>query len=137
MTTVTGRGATLQDAFSALAIALFDLVVDLGRIEEREVREVRAHGPTVPALLERWVDECLYVHEVEGFAARRVEFVVWSAAGGAAGGEPLRLHALLGGEPVEPRHLRGRPDPAIARAVGRPATVDASEGAYQVSIDVC
>jgi SHS2 domain-containing protein len=136
MTTVTGQGTTLQDAFSALAVALFDRVVDVDGIEEREVREVRAHGPTVAALLERWVDECLYVHEVEGFAARRVQFVVWNAADGTAGGEPMRLHAHLSGEPIEARHLRAGQDPTITRAVGRSATIRRADGSYQVSVDV-
>ena len=135
MTTVTARGATLQDAFSALALALFDMVVDVAGIEEREVREVRAHGPTVAALLERWVDECLYVHEVEGFAARRIEFVVWSTAG-VPGGEPMRLHALLSGEPVEPRHLRTPQGPTVTRDAGRPAQVHAAGDSYQVSVHV-
>jgi SHS2 domain-containing protein len=136
MTTVTGRGATLQDAFAALAVALFDRVVDVNGIEEREVREVRAHGPTAAALLERWIDECLYVHEVEGFAARRVQFVVWNAADGMAGGEPMRLHALLCGEPIETRHVRSRQDVTITRPPGRPATLVGADGGYEVSVDI-
>jgi len=41
---------------------------------------------------------------VEGFACRSIEFAVFDAAP-TAGGEPLRLHAFLRGEPVEPaRH---------------------------------
>jgi SHS2 domain-containing protein len=91
---------TLPDAFARIALALFAAVVDPASVEEAEVREVRAHGPGVPALLRRWLEECLYVHEVEGFACRSIEFVVFDAAP-AAGGEPLRLHAFLRGEPVE------------------------------------
>ncbi len=54
---------------------------------------------TVETLLARWLDECLYVHEVEGFVARRVEWVVLSAAP-RPGGEPIRLHACSTGKPV-------------------------------------
>ncbi len=136
MTTVTAEGVTLQEAFAALAAALFDLVVDLGAVEERELREVRAHGQTLPALLERWVDECLYVHEVEGFAARRAEFVVWSAADGEPGGEPMRLHAWLRGEAMQPRHRREDAPTTIARAAGRPARVEAAGDGYRVSVEV-
>jgi SHS2 domain-containing protein len=105
---------TLRDAFAQLALSLFAATVDPASVEEAEVREVRAHGAGVPALLRRWLEECLYVHEVEGFACRSIEFAVFDAAP-TAGGEPLRLHAFLRGEPVEPaRHqVRG-----VIRGIG-------------------
>jgi SHS2 domain-containing protein len=98
------EAATLPDAFARIALSLFAAAVDPTSVDEAEVREVRAHGAGVPALLRRWLEECLYVHEVEGFACRSIEFVVFDASP-TAGGEPLRLHAFLRGEPVEaPRH---------------------------------
>lgn len=98
------EGATLSEAFSRIALALFAAAVDPATVEEIEPREVRAHGAGLPALLRRWLEECLYVHEVEGFACRSIEFAVFAAAAGA-GGEPVRLHAFLRGEPLDPgRH---------------------------------
>lgn len=95
---------TLRDAFTRIALSLFAAAVDPASVDETEVREVRAHGAGVAALLRRWLEECLYVHEVEGFACRSIELVVFEAMP-TAGGEPLRLHAFLRGEPVEPaRH---------------------------------
>lgn len=109
------EAATLPDAFARIALALFAAAVDPVTVGEAEVREVRAHGAALPALLRRWLEECLYVHEVEGFACRAVEFVVFDASP-TAGGEPLRLHAFLRGEPVEaPRH-RVR---TLVRGIGR------------------
>jgi SHS2 domain-containing protein len=102
-------GPTLPDAFARIALALFATVVDPEALDETEVREVRAHGPDAAALLRRWLEECLYVHEVEGFACRSIAFVVFDRAPGA-GGEALRVHAFLRGEVIEPgRHeIRGR-----------------------------
>ncbi|HEU4439729.1 MAG TPA: archease [Methylomirabilota bacterium] len=98
------EAATLPDAFARIALALFAAAVDPETVSETEVREVRAHGPDRVALLRRWLDECLYVHDVEGFACRSIEFVVFDRAP-AAGGEALRLHAFLRGEPIDPaRH---------------------------------
>lgn len=95
---------TLREAFGRIAMALFAATVDPLSIEDREVREVRAHGPGLRELLHRWLEECLYVHEVEGFGCRSVELVVFDAAP-TGGAEPLRLHALLRGEPIDPaRH---------------------------------
>jgi len=99
------EATTLPDAFARIALALFAAVVDPASVDEGDVREVRAHGAGIPALLRRWLEECLYVHEVEGFACRSIEFVVFDASP-TAGGEPLRLHAFLRGEPVEPARHR-------------------------------
>ena len=91
---------TLPDAFAGMGLQLFAAAVNPASVEETEVREVRAHGAGGAALLRRWLEECLYVHEVEGFACRSIEFVVFDAAS-TGGGEPLRLHAFLRGEPVD------------------------------------
>jgi hypothetical protein len=45
---------------------------------------------------------------VEGFACRAVEFVVFDAAPGA-GGETVRLHAILKGEEIDPARHQVRP----------------------------
>ena len=96
---------TLPDAFARIALSLFAAAVDPASVDEAEVREVRAHGAGVPALLRRWLEECLYVHEVEGFACRSLEFAVFETAP-SAGGEALRLHAILRGEEIDPTRHR-------------------------------
>jgi len=106
---------TLPDAFTRIALALFAVAVDPASIDEAEVREARAHGAGVPALLRRWLEECFYIHEVEGFACRSIEFAIFSAEP-TAGGEPLRLHAFLRGEPVDPARHQVR---ALIRGIGR------------------
>jgi SHS2 domain-containing protein len=101
---LTAEGRTLPEAFSRIALALFAVVVDPASVEETEVREVRAHADEPGGLLQRWLEECLYVFEVEGFIGRSIEFAVFDRGPGA-GGERLRLHAFLRGEPVDPdRH---------------------------------
>ena len=98
----------------AVGLAVFAAAVDPASVDETEVREVRAHGPDPAALLRRWLDECLYVHEVEGFACRSIEFAVFEAAS-TTGAEPLRLHAFLHGEPIDPARHVAR---AVIRGIG-------------------
>jgi SHS2 domain-containing protein len=99
VTRIAVRGATLAAAFAEAAVATLAAAVRIDAIAEREVREVRAHGSTVSGLLANWINECLYVLEVEDFAWRRVEFAVFETGPGP-GAEPMRLHALLHGEQV-------------------------------------
>jgi SHS2 domain-containing protein len=102
---LSAEGSSLPEAFAGIGLGLFAAAVDPSSVGEGDVREVRACGGDVPALLRQWLQECLYVHEVEGFACRAIDFAVFDAAP-AAGGEALRLHALLRGEVVDPtRHL--------------------------------
>ena len=103
---MVGRGETLPEAFAQVALGVFALLADPASIEERDAREVRAHGRAPEALLVNWLNECLYVLDVEGFVARRVEFGSFALDAGAPGGEPLRLYCRLHGEDLDAsRHI--------------------------------
>ena len=101
-----GRGATLPEAFAQVALGVFSLLTDPASVEERDAREVRAHGIVPEALLVNWLNECLYLLDVEGFVPRRVEFTIFALDAAAPGGEPLRLYCRLHGEDRDPaRHV--------------------------------
>jgi protein archease len=91
------RGATLQQAFSEAALGVFALAAEPAAVRALEVREVRAHGPSLEALLAQWIGECCYVHEIEGFVCHAIDFAVFDVEP-KGGGEPMRLHAFLRGE---------------------------------------
>jgi SHS2 domain-containing protein len=96
---VRGWGPSRATAFEQIALGVFALMVAPEEVEAYETREVRAQGETPEALLVNWINECLYIHEIEGFVVQRVEMVVL---------ERERLHAVLHGEPIDPaRHPPG------------------------------
>lgn len=126
---VIGRGQTLADAFGQTALGMFAVITDLDGVHAREVREVRAHGDTVNALLASWLNECLYVHEVEGFVACRVEVGALDERP-RVGGEPFRLHAVLRGEELDPaRHAEGI---AVTGVLGQEMSVVKVHDAFEV-----
>ena len=101
---LSATGPTLPEAFARIALGLFATAVDPATVGDGDTREVRAHGAGLGPLLQAWLQECLYVHEVEGFACRAIEFAVFETTP-MAGGEALRLHAILRGEEIDPeRH---------------------------------
>lgn len=133
MSRVSACGGTLREAFAGIALAVLGLAWEPDAVEEREVREVRAHGETVEALLANWINECLYVHEVEGFAFRRIDFAVFDAAP-RAGAEPMRLHSFLYGQELE-LDERGLHMPVTA--ISPPAvSLQALGDGYEISLDV-
>jgi len=106
--TVIARGATLREAFTRAVLGLFSHVVDPAAVDPREIREVRAHGASPEALLAQWIAECSYVHEVEGFVFRKIDVAVFDVEPKVSG-EPMRLHAFLHGEELDPaRHRAAR-----------------------------
>ncbi len=92
-------GPSLEACFRQGALGMFDLMVPLTAVAPEESREVSAQGETPEALLVNWLNELLFLHDVEGFAVRDVT---------VSPIEGRRLHAILAGEPVDPaRHPRG------------------------------
>jgi len=122
---VRAWGSTLAVAFAEVARGVLALAIAPDEIVERERREVRAQGETPEALLVNWVNECLYVHEIEGFATRRVE--VTTLSGGF-------VHGLLHGEEIDPQ--RHRPGTVVKAATHHQVTVTEGPGTAEVRLIV-
>jgi len=91
--------ATRAAAFAEAALGVFALIVRPEEVQEREHREVRAQADSPERLLVAWINECLYVHEIEGFVVRRVEVDTCTET---------VVHGVLRGEEVDTgRHQLG------------------------------
>jgi len=96
---VEAWGPTRAEAFAQAALGVFALIVKPEEVDERERREVRAQADSPERLLASWINECLYVHEIEGFVVRRVEVDTCTTT---------LVHGLLHGEELDPgRHRLG------------------------------
>ena len=96
---VEAWGPTRAEAFAQASLGVFALIVKPEEVQERERREVRAQADSPERLLASWINECLYVHEIEGFVVRRVEVDTCTTT---------LVHGLLHGEELDPgRHRVG------------------------------
>ena len=95
---IRGYGSTLEEAFEAVALALFDVMVDVRKVEAKECREVEVEGEDLEALLYNFLEELLVLHDTEGlvFGDFRVEI--------EKGREGYRLKAKACGEPLSEKH---------------------------------
>jgi protein archease len=92
-------GPTRAEAFAQAALGVLTLVADPATVVAREAREVRAQADGPETLLAAWIDECLYVHEIEAFVVSRVEVIACS---------DTVVHGRLHGEPLDAgRHRLG------------------------------
>ena len=122
---VRAWGPTRAEAFAQAALGVFALIVAPDEVEERESREVRAQGDSLEALLVAWVNECLYVHEIEGFVVRRVVVL---------GCTDALVNGALHGEAIDTR--RHRPGTVVKGATLHRASVGERSGRHEVSLIV-
>jgi SHS2 domain-containing protein len=132
---VKARGSSLAEVFARSALGMFSLIVDPAGVEERDVREVRAHGGSLESLLVSWLNECLYVHEVEGFVPCRVEVSPIDPLA-RTGGEPFQVHGLLYGEEVDAVRHTVRLAVKAASPDGAEVVVDAAASEARVVFEI-
>lgn len=114
---VRAWGPTRAEAFAQAALGVMALTVLPDEVEARESREVRAQAESPEALLVAWVNECLYVHEIEGFVVHRVAALSCTDA---------LVVGALHGEPIDTR--RHRPGTVVKGATMHEAHVEARPG---------
>jgi SHS2 domain-containing protein len=112
-------------AFAEAARGVFALVVDPAGVEPREHREVRAQGESPEALLVNWINEGLYVQDIEGFAVHTVEVTVCTAA---------LVHGLLQGVPLDAAPPRA--GPIVKAATFHRVSVTEQPGRVEVALIV-
>src|SRR5213592_3177336 len=118
-------GPTRAEAFAQAALGVLALVADPATVTAREAREVRAQADGPELLLVAWIDECLYVHEIEAFVVSRVE--VGSCS-------DTVVHGRLYGEPLDAaRHRLGT---VVKAATLHGVSVQAREGRHEVKVIV-
>jgi SHS2 domain-containing protein len=116
-------GGSLAAAFAEAALAAFALIVDPAEVDPAETREVRAQADGRDALLVAWINECIYVHEIEGFVVRRVE--VDRSDGDV-------VHGVLHGETFD--RERHRPGTLVKAATFHGVSVAEQAGGWDVRL---
>ena len=90
------RGRDGAELFANAALALFELVCELDKVEQRERYTVAGEAGDVEALLVEWLNDLVYLFEGEGVVCRRFSFTSWTERA---------YRAVCFGEPVDPvRH---------------------------------
>jgi SHS2 domain-containing protein len=122
---VRGWGPTRADAFAQVTLGVFALLVSPDQVQPVETREVRAQAEAPESLLVTWIDECLYVHDVEGFVAQSVEMTVCT---------DTLAHGVLHGEPID--LVRHRPGTVVKGATYHQVAVVVRDAVHEARIIV-
>jgi SHS2 domain-containing protein len=93
-------GETLSEAFGNAALAMFNAMTPLEGVEKSVTREFEVDGDDLGALLFNFLDELLYLHDVDLLAFSSFTIEVDEDA--------LKLKAVASGEPFDvDRHVQG------------------------------
>jgi SHS2 domain-containing protein len=68
---IAAYGSDLKQAFANAAYGLFSLMVDLHSVGDRLYRQVEVEADTREDLLVAWLNELIYIFEVEGILFKR------------------------------------------------------------------
>jgi len=72
-TGVVAYGADLKEAFANAACAMFSLMADLDRVEERVCRQIEVEAEDQESLVVSWLNELLYLLDVDRMVFKRFE----------------------------------------------------------------
>ena len=123
---IVATGRDLREAFAQAATGLFDFMADLSCVLEAEEREVAVTAPDRDALLVAWLNELLFICEVEHRYFRRFDIYEINDTG---------LKARCYGEGFDP--ARHRLKSGVKSATYHMLSVEEGEPArVQVVLDV-
>jgi SHS2 domain-containing protein len=92
------KGETEEDLYANAAIAVFDIITDLRRVEPRETRRIAVDGGSPTDLLINFLREILYLYNGEHWLLKGIRILEFSekALEAEACGEPLveRKHKI-------------------------------------------
>jgi SHS2 domain-containing protein len=118
-------GHDLAEAFANAAYGLFSIMADLGRVQEKESRQIELKEDDTEALLFEWLNYLLYVFDVEMLLLKRFDMERFDGSG---------LKAICYGEKYDPS--RHRLKTGVKSATYHMMKVDRENNRVQVILDV-
>jgi SHS2 domain-containing protein len=116
-------GADIKQVFTNAALGLFSLMVDLKNIQEDVRREVEISAEDIEVLLVEWLNELIYISEVEHIIFKRFEINDLSNT---------ELKAICFGEKIKPKQHKLKRE--IKAATYHMLRLNKEDGSYKVQI---
>ena len=120
---IIAYGADIKQVFANAALGLFNLMADLDNLKEDTKRQIELSAEDVEVLLVEWLNELIYISDVEHIIFKRVEINELSST---------QLRAICFGEKIKPgRHKLKR---EIKAATYHMLRLNKEDGSYKVQI---
>jgi SHS2 domain-containing protein len=120
---IVAYGADIKQVFANAALGLFNLMADLDNLKEDVEREIELSAEDVEVLLVEWLNELIYISEVEHIIFKRFEINELSNT---------QLKATCFGEKIKPGQHRLKRE--IKAATYHMLRLNKEDGSYKVQI---
>ena len=94
---IAAYGADMKKAFANAALGMFSIMTDIKKVSEADVRDVEVTGEDVKDLLVSWLNELLFICEVEKILFKRFDIAELNGT---------RIVARCYGEKLDPKRHR-------------------------------
>ncbi len=84
---------SLNNLFEEAASAMYDIMVDIDKVEPKEERDIGIEAEEIDLLMHDWLSELLYITDVEGIVFSKFNVTI----------NGFRLDGKAFGEPIDPR----------------------------------
>jgi SHS2 domain-containing protein len=120
---IIAYGADIKELFANAAVGLFNLMADLKDLKENIRHEVEMSAEDIEVLLVEWLNELIYISDVEHVLFNRFEINALSGT---------ELKATCFGERLKPGQQRLKRE--IKAATYHMLHIDKADGSYKVQI---
>jgi SHS2 domain-containing protein len=120
---IVAYGADIKQVFANAALGLFNLMADLDNLKEDVKRDIELSAEDVEVLLVEWLNELIYISEVEHIIFKRFEINELSNT---------QLKATCFGEKIKPGQHRLKRE--IKAATYHMLRLNKEDGSYKVQI---
>jgi SHS2 domain-containing protein len=120
---IVAYGTDIKQVYANAALGLFNLMADLDNLKEGVKREIELSAEDVEVLLVQWLNELIYISEVEHVIFKRFEIIELSNT---------RLKATCFGEKIKAGQHRLKRE--IKAATYHMLKLNKENGRYQVRI---
>ena len=118
-------GKSLAEAFANAAYGLFSLIVEPNKVKEKESRKVTVQAQDAEGLLFNWINELIYIFEVERLLFKSFDITEFTGQS---------LEATCWGEKYDP--CRHQLKTGVKSATYHMLKVDGEKNRVQVIFDV-
>jgi SHS2 domain-containing protein len=118
-------GKSLAEAFANAAYGLFSLIVEPNKVKEKESRKVTVQAQDTESLLFNWINELIYIFEVERLLFKSFDITEFTGQ---------NLEATCWGEKYDPS--RHQLKTGVKSATYHMLKVDGEKNRVQVIFDV-
>jgi SHS2 domain-containing protein len=120
---IIAYGTDIKQVFANAALGLFNLMADLDNLKEGVKRDIELSAEDIEVLLVQWLNELIYISEVEHVIFKRFEIIELSNT---------RLKATCFGEKIKAGQHRLKRE--IKAATYHMLKLNKENGSYQVRI---